>query len=120
MGGPDSVLDPAARLAAFELRRRGHSVVPVRTSIIEGVATPDAVVDGRPVEIKVLREATVNAIAQGVRRGRAQARSLVVDGRAVDLPVSVAIEGLAEAIRKYHEDLDDVMILCPDTDVHWP
>ncbi len=120
VGGPDSLLDPAARLVAHELRRRGRSVIPVRTSMVEGVATPDAVVDGGPTEIKVLREPTINAVAQGLRRGRAQARSLIIDGRGVDLPGAVAHEGLAEAIRKYGDDLDQVMILCREVDIHWP
>lgn len=105
------------------LRARGVDVVSVRTSDVERVASPDAVavVANVTVEYKTVDAATANAVFQAIRDGRHQSRRVVVDGRGIGLDPGLAVDGLAEALRKGGGDLDEVVvILTDDRDLHWP
>lgn len=81
---------------------------------------PDALVDRRPTEFKTPRAPSVNAVTQNIKRAKLQASDVVIDGRRVGLSHGTARQGLADAVRKYGNQLTSVQVLGPDFQLRWP
>jgi hypothetical protein len=104
----------AALGTAQWLRSRGLNVLSVLEREGNEDRTPDAVIVGVPVTLEAKSTvATVNSIAQQIRSGRRQSRRVVVDGQQANAQLDVAQAGLATALRKYGQHLDEVVTIAP-------
>jgi hypothetical protein len=97
----------------------GHDVEALAPSNAPGVKTADVLVDEVPWEIKSPVGAASHTIPDNIRHGRKQARRVLIDVRNSGLSHQRAEAGLAEAKRKYHEDIDEIWIVGEGFGLRW-
>lgn len=107
---------------AQALADRDLHVVAVRRRTSPGYRSPDAYAPAfdRTIEFKQLRAGSINAVAQNLRDARRQSRLAVLDARATDLSRADALAGLDHGLQRYGDELDEVLLLASDFELHWP
>jgi len=113
--------NPKEKRIAQYLADEGHTVKALPESTVEGVRTPDALVDGKPVEFKTLDPgATSGTIKNQVNKsisGMGQARDIVIDARGAGLDATEAARGLDRVGGITRGKLDSVHIIGDGYDV---
>ena len=112
-------LSPAERWAVEPWLADGHDVEAVAPATVSGIKSPDVMVDGAAWEIKTPSAAADHTIPDNIRHARKQAPRVLVDVRQTALTEQQGADGLAQALRKYGSDLEQILIFGAGFELRW-
>ncbi len=113
---------------ADRLAKDGHDVTAVAERQGAG-RNPDAMVDGKPVEFKTMKDkpgsnmdsGTVKNILDKSARGGGQAPEIIIDARGIDLSATEAQEGILRYLGNRNSAYESIEIWLQDgTKITWP
>lgn len=117
---PDGILNHQEKRAALLLVDEGSTVVARPRTSPPGAPNPDLLVDAVVTEVKTPDPGADNlTIRNLMRKGKRQARHLLIDAREAQLSEPEARRGLARGLGAYRERYDRVRIVGDDYDVTW-
>lgn len=117
---PDGDLTAEERAAAEILAKEGRTVAAAPRRSGHRDTSPDLIVGGVPVEVKTLgRGADNRTVRNKMRKGKKQARVLLVDARGSGLTEAEATRGLARGLGAYSQDYDRVRIVGEGYELNW-
>lgn len=109
------------RLIADLLVSEGRHVEAVPESKVDGVRTPDALVDDVPVEFKSLSPgAGPGSVKNALNKAKGQASNAIIDTRGTALTEDGAREGLERFLRHNPGRMDRIRILGDGYEINWP
>ncbi|MEU5609204.1 hypothetical protein AB0H03_10815 [Streptomyces sparsogenes] len=113
---------PKERRIAETLQSEGKNVKALKESAVDGVKTPDALVDGVPTEFKTLQPgAAPNAVKNTLNTAKKQSRDAVVDARGSGLDEGGAREGMGKFLRNNPPGrMSSIRIIGDGFDIKWP
>ncbi|MEU1802257.1 PrsW family intramembrane metalloprotease [Streptomyces sp. NPDC019937] len=118
----EKAFSPKERRIAETLQSEGRNVKALKESPVDGVKTPDALVDGVPTEFKTLQPgAAPNAVKNTLNTAKKQSRDAVVDARGSGLGEGGAREGMGKFLRNNPPDrMNSIRIIGDGFDLRWP
>ncbi|MET7937798.1 PrsW family intramembrane metalloprotease [Streptomyces sp. NPDC005322] len=113
---------PKERRIAETLQSEGKNVKALKESPVDGVKTPDALVDGVPTEFKTLQPgAAPNAVKNTLNTAKKQSRDAVIDARGSGLDESGAREGMGKFLRNNPPGrMNSIRIIGDSYSIRWP
>lgn len=118
----EKVFNPKERRIAETLQSEGKNVKALKESTVDGVKTPDSLVDGVPTEFKSLDPgASSNRVKNTLNAAKKQARDAVVDARGSGLDENGAREGMGKFLRNNPPGrMNSIRIIGDAFDLRWP
>ncbi|WP_143645223.1 PrsW family glutamic-type intramembrane protease [Streptomyces antioxidans] len=118
----EKAFSPKERRIAETLQSEGKDVKALKESPVDGIKTPDALVDGVPTEFKTLQPgAASNAVKNTLNTAKKQSRDAVVDARGSGLDESAAREGMGKFLRNNPPGrMSSIRIIGDGYNINWP
>ncbi|WP_410585731.1 hypothetical protein [Amycolatopsis sp. lyj-108] len=113
---------PKERGIAEKLASEGKNVKALKESPDRKVRTPDALVDGKPVEFKTLdagNDNTVKNLLDKSAKGGGQARDIILDSCGVELTQDAGRLGIKRRLGNNSGHYDSIRIIGRDFDFTW-